>query len=148
MPRPDARSLLRDAKVVVAPETFALVSIDRAAFAKLLGDPSVSPGGGEAPFMILVDRYEVTLLLSDGDLSKMRSAIGGARVESGFRMLTFDIELGFDVVGFMAAVSATLADAGIPIVPVSAFSRDHLLIKQDALAAALKVLGEHVSDLC
>jgi len=101
-----------------------------------------------APFMILMDKYEVTLLLDEIDIANIREGIGEAKVEGGFRMLTFDTELDFDVVGFMAAVSGILADAGISIIPISAFSRDHILIKQNDLAKALKSLGPHVRELC
>ena len=54
----------------------------------------------------------------------------------------------FNVVGFLAEVSRILAESNISIYAVSAFSRDHLLIKQDDLAKALKVLGEYVEELC
>lgn len=98
--------------------------------------------------MIFMDKYEVTLLLDDEDFANIKPGIGEANVETGFRMLTFETVLDFDVVGFMAAVSRILADAGVPIFPISAFSRDHLLIKQNDLAKALKALGPHVDEIC
>jgi hypothetical protein len=48
----------------------------------------------------------------------------------------------------MAEISRILAEADIPIMALSAFSRDHLLIKQNDLASALKALREHVAELC
>jgi hypothetical protein len=54
----------------------------------------------------------------------------------------------FSVVGFLAEVSRILADAGISIVALSAFSRDHVLLSQDDLTRALKTLGPFVADLC
>jgi len=78
----------------------------------------------------------------------MRPGLGQARIESGYRLLTFESVLELTVVGFMAEVSRILADASVAILAISAFSRDHLLIKQDDLAAALKALGPHVKDLC
>jgi hypothetical protein len=78
----------------------------------------------------------------------MRHAIRDAKVAGGYRLLTFDIELDLEVVGFMAEVSRILAEAGVPIMALSAFTRDHLLIKQEDLAKALKALGEHVGELC
>ncbi len=78
----------------------------------------------------------------------MRHALRDARIESGFRLLTLDIELGWNVVGYLARVTEILASAGIPVGALSAFSRDHLLIKQDDLGTALRVLGRHVAELC
>lgn len=78
----------------------------------------------------------------------MRHALRDAKTEGGYRLLTFDIELDLSVVGFMAEVSSVLAEAKIPIMALSAFSRDHLLIKQTDLANALKALSEYVGELC
>ena len=98
--------------------------------------------------MFLKDEHEVTLLLDETDWRTMRHAVRDARIESGFRLLTFDIELDWKTVGFLARVTQILAEAGISVGALSAFSRDHLLIKQDDLGTALRVLGEHVAELC
>ncbi len=98
--------------------------------------------------MILFDRHEVTMLLDDVDAALLRNGSPGIRMEGGWRLLTFDQVMDFAFVGFIARVSGILADAGIPIIPLSAFSRDHILIKQADLANALRALGPHVADLC
>lgn len=139
--------LLKSTKVEVAPETFTLVSLRNENWLKLLENPELSPRM-TAPFMIFKDKYETTLLLDEIDFEKIRYAVLNAKTEKGFRILTFDIELDFNVIGFLAEVTKILAEANIPIVALSAFSRDHLLIKQMDLAKALKVLGEYVRELC
>ena len=144
---PDAAELLRTAKVEVAPETYVLVGMRHADWARLLENPELSPRA-ESNFMLLRDPFEVTLLLEESDWRAMRHAARDARVEAGFRLVTLDVELGWDVVGFLAHVSGLLAAAGVPLGALSAFSRDHLLIKQDDLGEALRVLGEHVAELC
>lgn len=143
----NAKEILRSAKVEVAAETFALVGTTRAGLLQLLGDNSLSPRMS-APFMIFVDPHEVTLILDEIDLGNMRPGLGTAKVENGYRMLTFDIVLELSVVGFMAEISRILAEAGVAILPLSAFSRDSLLIKQDDLATALKALGPFVDEVC
>ena len=143
----NATDILRDTRVSVSPETFAIVSLTPDVWAALLSDASLSPRM-TAPFMIFKDRFEVTLVLDDVDLRNMRPGLAAARIENGYRMLTFETVLDMSVVGFMAEVSRILADAGVPILPISAFSRDHLLIRQTDLAATLKALGPHVSELC
>ncbi len=139
--------MLKSAKVEVAPETFTLVSLRHETWLKLLENPELSPRM-TAPFMIFKDKFETTLLLDAIDFEKIRYTVLNAKVERAFRLLTFDIELDFNVVGFTAEVSKILADANISIVALSAFSRDHLLIKQSDLAKALKVLGAYVGELC
>ena len=139
--------LLKKTRVEVAPDIFALVSLRNEDWLKLLENPELSPRMS-APFMILKDKWEVTLLLDEIDFEAMRVGLRDAKVAKGFRLLSFDIELDFSVVGFLAFISGKLAEAGISIVALSAFSRDHLLVKQGDLGKALKVLGEFVEELC
>jgi hypothetical protein len=95
-----------------------------------------------------MDPHEVTLILDDIDLGNMRPGLGSAKVENGYRMLTFNVVLDLSVVGFMAEISRILADAGVAILPLSAYSRDSLLIKQTDLATTLKALGPYVDEVC
>ncbi len=139
--------LLRQTRVEVAPETFNLVSLRREDWLKLLENPELSPRMS-APFMIFSDKWEVTLLLDEIDFGTIRHAIRDAKTEENFRLLTFDIELDFNVIGLIAEVSRILAEAGISIIALSAFSRDHLLIKQEDLSKALKTLSPYIDEIC
>lgn len=144
---PDAAELLRSAKVEVAPDTYVLVGMRHADWSRLLENPELSPRP-ESNFMLLRDPFEVTLLVEETDWRAMRHAARDAKTEAGFRLVTLDVELGWDVVGFLAHVTRILAAENIPVGALSAFSRDHLLIKQDDLGKALRVLSEHVAELC
>jgi hypothetical protein len=143
----DIAELLRRARIEVAPATFYLVGLRHEDWIRLLENPELSPRAS-APFMFLRDEHEVTLLLEETDWRPMRHAVRDARVEAGFRLLTFDVELDWNVVGFLAHVTRILAEAGISCGALSAFSRDYLLIRQDDLGTALRVLGPHVAELC
>jgi hypothetical protein len=143
----DAASLLSRARVLVAPPTFYLVGLTKAEWLRLLENPELSPRP-DAIFMLLKDEHEVTLLLEESDWRAMRHAARDARIEGGFRLVTFDILLDWTVVGFLAHITNLLAQAGISCGALSAFSRDHLLIKQDELGKALRILGPHVAELC
>lgn len=143
----NSTELLRQTRIDVAPESFFLVSLRYEDWLKLLESPELSPRG-TAPFMILRDAREVTLLLDEVDYGTVRHMLRDAKTEGVFRMLTFNIELEWNIVGYFALISKILADAEIPIGAVSAFSRDHLLIKQEYLPKALKVLGNYVAELC
>lgn len=139
--------LLRRARVQVAPETFYLIGINHQDWLRLTDDAELGPSR-RSPFMILRDGHEVTLLVTEDDWRAMRYAARDARIEGDFRLLTLDVELGWDVVGFMAYAAGIIAGAQISCGFLSAFSRDHLLIKQRDLARALLVLGPHVAELC
>jgi hypothetical protein len=143
----DVEQLLRMTRVEVAPATYFLIGLRHEDWTRLLQNPELSPRGS-APFMLLRDEHEVTLLLDESDWRTMRYAARDARVEGGFRLLTLDIELAWNTVGYLARITEIMARAGISCGALSAFSRDHLLIKQDDLGTALRVLGEHVGELC
>jgi hypothetical protein len=139
--------LLRRTRIEISPETYFLIGLRKEDWSRVLENPELSPRG-DVPYMVLIDQFEVTLLLDETDWQTMRHAVRDARVEGGFRLMTFDIELGWNVVGYLARVSEILAQAGVSAGAMSAFSRDHFLIKQSDLPKALRALGEHVAELC
>jgi hypothetical protein len=139
--------LLRETRVEVAPANYALVGLRHQDWTRLLENPELSPRA-DAPFMIFRDQREVTLLIEEDDWKRIRHAARDAKVEGGFRLVTLNIELTWNVVGYLAQVTKILAAAGLSVGALSSFSRDHLLIKQKDLGSALRVLGEHVGELC
>ncbi|MCB1783250.1 MAG: ACT domain-containing protein [Alphaproteobacteria bacterium] len=56
------------------------------------------------------------------------------------RMITLNVHSALDAVGFLAAVTRALADAGISVNPVSAHYHDHLFVPEDKAEAAMAVL--------
>ncbi|MBK8846378.1 MAG: ACT domain-containing protein [Bacteroidetes bacterium] len=62
------------------------------------------------------------------------------REERGWKVLSFDTTLPFQLVGFMASVSQKLADAHISIFALSAFSTEHILVKEADLANTIETL--------
>ncbi len=139
--------LLLETKVQVAPAAYVLIGLRHQDWTRLLESPELSPGA-DAVFMIFRDAHEVTLLLEESDWQRIRHAVRDARVEPGFRIVTLDLELPWNVVGYLAQVTNILASTGISVGTISSFTRDHLLIKEADLGKALKVLGEHVRELC
>jgi len=139
--------LLRKTRVEVALATYAIVGVRHQDWTRLLENPELSPKA-DAPFMILRDAYEVTLVIEDDDWQRIRHAVRDARVETGYRLLTLDLILPWNTVGYLARVTEILASVNISVGVLSSFSRDHLLIKQEDLGKALRVLGEHSGELC
>ena len=146
-PQKTVADLLRETTIEVVPATFVLLGLSPQNWSRLLENPELSPRA-ESPFMIFRDGREVTLLLEENDYQRIRHLVRDAKIESGFRMVTLDIELPWNVVGYLARVTEILAARGIPVGALSSFSRDHLLVKQDDLGNALRVLSEHVKELC
>ncbi|MCB9451702.1 MAG: ACT domain-containing protein [Anaerolineaceae bacterium] len=90
---------------------------------------------------LLVDKDEVTLILPVDAWDDFKNRLPGHQTSAEYyRLLTFDIELPFDMVGFMAFVSQALAAAGVSILPLAAYSRDHILVAAAQLDTAMVTL--------
>ena len=61
-------------------------------------------------------------------------------VERGWRCLTFEVVLPFELVGFLARVATELAAADVSVFVVSAYSTDHVLVRETDLPAATRCL--------
>ncbi len=65
----------------------------------------------------------------------------GVRCERGWRCLRVAGTLDFALVGVLASLLVPLAEAGVAVFAVSTFDTDYLLVKEEDLARAAKVLG-------
>ena len=99
----------------------------------------------EGAFAIIKDKNEITIVI---DQSKIKNNKNIIEIEKDWKILTFDIELPFNLVGFLAKVSKALAEEKISIFVISAYSTDHILVKEKNLKKAiskLKNLGFKIS---
>ena len=87
-------------------------------------------------FAVIKDKNEITVILEESKLDH-EDIIEANR---GWRILTFDAVLPFDLVGFLAKISTALAEEGISIFVISSYSTDHILIKEEHLSKAIKKL--------
>jgi uncharacterized protein len=96
-------------------------------------------------FVALVrERGEVALTLPEASRAQLTAL--GARVDGPYRVLTFDVTLPLDLVGFLAPAAVRLAEAGVSIVPQCGFRTDHLLVRAADLETARRVLEELVRE--
>jgi uncharacterized protein len=132
------RLLLRQARWRTRPERFVLAALapnERLLALRLLA-------GIVAPFMQLITEPDVlTLLLPQSDWRSLRPAFPHARIQQPFRVISFDLDLPDDLVGFLAVASQALADAGVPILAICGYSKDHILVREEHLDRALAALG-------
>ncbi|MBL8120273.1 MAG: ACT domain-containing protein [Anaerolineae bacterium] len=92
---------------------------------------------------VIVDRDEVSLVIPEEAFDDFRARLVGCEVGAiTYRLITFDVVLPLNLVGFMAAVSSVLAEGGISIMAYAAFSRDHLLVPVDQYEQAITLLEQ------
>jgi len=83
---------------------------------------------GTAFSALVADKDEVTLVLPQEAWQEFARRLPDRRIAEGYRLITFDLPLDPALIGFMALVSRILAEGGVPILALSAFERDHILV--------------------
>lgn len=89
-------------------------------------------------FVNIIDKNETTVIIEQSK----HNTEDIIEIEKGWKILTFDMVLPFGLVGFLAKVSKVLADEKIPLFAISAYSTDHILVKEKDLARAEEKLKE------
>lgn len=84
----------------------------------------------------------VTVLACEGALRPLLAASPGARVEGDLAWIRFAAPMGWELVGFLAFVTARFAQAGIPLGAVCSFDHDHLFVARRYLPGVRDVLAE------
>jgi hypothetical protein len=87
---------------------------------------------------VLVDPFETTLVVRE---QLLRALPEPATMLAARRVIVLEGQLADDLVGFMAALSAAIADRGIWLLALGAATRDHLLVADDQLAEAIEALA-------
>jgi hypothetical protein len=121
MKRSSLREYFRNGRAVVAPGTYAIVKTKRALINALA---------------VIKDDRETTCIIDESKLGAQKF-LG---FEGDWRMITFDMVLPLSLIGFFAAVSGALAEAGVNIFTVSAYTTDHVFVKDQKLETAIKAL--------
>lgn len=85
-------------------------------------------------FSVIKDEKEITVIAKEGielqSISERRF----------FKRITFDAAFPFELTGFLSHVSTLLANNGIPILPISSYSTDHLFVREEDSHKAVEIL--------
>lgn len=87
-------------------------------------------------FANIIAKDEVTVIIDEQKASKDFLA-----ADVGWRLISLNVETPLDAIGIKARIAGALAQAGVAIMPIAAYSRDHFLIKERDLAAAKTALA-------
>ncbi|VVB57557.1 ACT domain protein [uncultured archaeon] len=117
-----ADSYFKQGRLRVDPATFAIVKARKPI---------------EDAWALVQDHREMTVIVDEQKLG----SVDAIQTDKGWRLITFEVTMPFEVVGFLARVSGALAEEKIPIFAVSSYSTDHILVKEENLEKAVKKLG-------
>lgn len=92
-------------------------------------------------FAAIKDKNEITAIIEQSKIKKNKNII---KIDKDWKIITFDMVLPLCLVGFLAKISKILADEKISIFVISAYSTDHILVKETDInkaAEKLKSIG-------
>jgi hypothetical protein len=96
---------------------------------------------GEPFCALIIDKDEVSLIIPQDAWTDFAKRLPNHQiVDRPYQLITLDVELDMALVGFMARISQALAEAGVSILPLAAYSRDHILISADQFDIAMAAL--------
>lgn len=134
------RRLVAEAAWQVGPAEIAIAAFPQEAGPRVLA--ALASGDVARPVWWADDGFEVTVVAPREVLeAEDLGSIPGTRVERGWALVTCLTPLPWDVVGFLAEVTARLARAGITCGALSAYSRDHLLVPWSRREEVLSLLA-------
>lgn len=87
-------------------------------------------------FATIQDETETTVVVAHDELDSVKAS----HIERGWKRLTFEMDLPFELVGFLATVATALAEADVAVFVLSSYSTDHVLVKEGDLDPALSKL--------
>ncbi|MGY8711928.1 ACT domain-containing protein [Bradyrhizobium sp. 18BD] len=123
----DLDALLRHMKPELRPRIFAFCTIA----------PSASIPAALNPLLTFREQEGTTLVIL-----REEAEAAGLRCAFPSRLITLTVHSALDAVGFLAAITARLAKAGISVNAVSAFHHDHLFVPVDRADQAMVLLRE------
>ena len=103
--------------------------------------PGTPMPAGINPVMIFREREGDTLIL-------LQDEARAAELPSAFRsrMITLNVHSSLDAIGFLAAITARLAAAGMGVNPMSGYFHDHLFVPVDRADEAMAILEDIVTE--
>lgn len=135
--------LLARTRVVVDPERLVWVSLPPSE----AGAVQRRADRFHSPFCLSFAPHEVSVVCREVEWEHAGRGLRVRAVRAGYRMVTLEVELKGDVVGYLRAVTDRLAREGVPASVVSTFHRDHLLVREEDVERARAVL-EALVDEC
>jgi hypothetical protein len=140
---------LKNARAYFWDETFAIIKSDHTypdAFANITDKDEIT---------VIIDQTKLGDIHLAGIVNQYNSRINKKtnsdieeqnlpESEKNWKILTLDVVFPLDTVGILAKISGILAERGISVLTISAYSRDHFLIREKDMedaTEALKLLG-------
>ena len=95
-------------------------------------------------FANITDKDEITVIIDQDKVENIYDSRTGHQIleeaEKNWKILTLDVVFPLDTVGILAKISGVVFVHGISIMAISAYSRDHFLIKEKDMVTTVTAL--------
>jgi hypothetical protein len=141
-PSPELKPVFASTKIKEHPEDYTIVSINRKEEKKTREIlKNIEPWSS-----VTFDLEEISVVLKEDEWKRIKNHFQVYQEESPYRLLTFDIVLDLDLVGYLSVISGLLTKEGISIYAVSTYLRDHILVKKKDAEKAISVIRKLIES--
>ncbi len=133
--------ILAQTELLVHPDEFVLVGLEPGERPRLEADLANIQSDF---FQYILEPDVLTLLVNTDSWAWLSHRYPEAKAEGPLSIFTFSLAMDWGVVGFLAAVTGLLAQAGIPLGAVCGYYRDHLFIAVEYAKQAESILRQEI----
>ncbi len=123
----EVKQFLNEGKILVREENYVIIK------SKIMVDNA---------FAVINDGSEITIIIEQWKGTHEIKADDCIAIERDWKIITFDMVLPFELVGFISTIAQALANSNISIFVISTFSTDHILVKNSDLSKTIEILKD------
>lgn len=92
---------------------------------------------GQGHFMVAVDKDEITVVTREENLKELEII---EKNKEWYTLIALNVSIPFYSIGFLATVTAAIAQAEMDVLVISTYSKDYIMVKKENLDKALGAL--------
>ena len=127
----ELKKIFSNVKFKLLPQDFLIIQIPLNQYKKIKNNFHTA----------IFEKEGVTLIILKNNWNKIKSNFTNYKIESDYKIATYDANTDLNLVGFLAIISKLMADRGISLNVISAFHRDYFLIKKSKAKKAIRELN-------
>jgi hypothetical protein len=132
----EGQSFFARTRAVPRPERYAIVAVRPSE-----RDLAFRVAAGTQGFCAVMDvGSEVTMLLPQERWVQVAPVFWDPAAQTDFRVVTLESDVPLEAVGYVSTITGALARAGVAVAVLSAFSCDHLIVRERDLGQCLEIL--------
>ncbi len=137
------KRLFANTKIKVSMDTFVIVGVPKDQSDKVKAKIRDFSDGFNS---VVFGEDKITLILPQRNWEQIERSFYDFELQKDRKLITFDINLDRDVVGYLDVVTSLLAKNGISAGVVSTYFKDHILVKESDEDNAINILQDYIDD--